>query len=335
MEKIEKILVIGSNSFSGGHCVNYFLENTDAEVIGISRSEEYDSIFLPYLYKKEKKPEKFTFYKLDINKNLKEISDLLDDKKPNVVINFSAQGNVQFSWTNPEDWFRTNCLGIVNLTNMLKDKKYIEKYVHISTPEVYGTTTPNFKENLNHFNPSSPYAASKAAGDLFLITLMKNFNFPVVFTRYANAYGIHQQLYRIIPRSIIYLKMGKKIPLHNGGKQIRSFIHIKDVSSAIHKVVLNGKNGEVYHFSTKLDSISNLVRKICEQTGNEFEKSVEVIEARKEQDLVYDLNCDKAKKDLGWEQKISLDEGISKMVDWINDCWDEIKKQPLEYVHKK
>lgn len=328
---IKKILIIGSNSFSGSHCVNYFLENTDCKVIGISRSQEYSAIFLPYLYNKKKRPTRFSFYQFDINKDLRQIINLIDSEKPEVIINFAAQGNVQYSWTNPEHWFKTNCLGITNLADNLKNKRYIKKYIQVSTPEVYGPCE-NFKESVTYYNPTSPYAASKAAGDLFLFALFKKCGFPVSFIRSTNVYGIHQQLYRIIPRSIIYLKKGWKIPLHNGGKVLRSFVHISDIVDGIFKVIQKGRDGDIYHFSSKPMSIEDLVGKICDKTKADFKNSVEFSAARNP-DFVYDLNCDKAKKELDWKPKFSLDMGIEEVVNWVNNNWVEIVESPLEYIH--
>ncbi len=330
---IKKVLIVGSNSFSGAHLVNYFLENTDCKIVGISRSQEYESIFLPYLYKKKKRPGRFTFYQMDINKDLRQIVNLIDGEKPEVIINFAAQGNVQYSWTNPEHWFRTNCLGIANLADNLKNKKYIKKYIQVSTPEVYGSCE-NFKENASYYNPTSPYAVSKAAGDLFLLALFKKHGFPVSFIRSTNVYGIHQQLYRIIPRSVIYIKRGWKIPLHNNGKVLRSFVHINDITSGIFKVIQKGHDGDIYHFSSKPMSIKDLVGKVCDKTKADFKNSVE-FNAERNPDFVYDLNCEKAKKELDWEPNVSLEDGINEVIDWIGDNWIEILESPLEYIHKE
>lgn len=330
-----KILILGSNSFSGSHMVNYLLENTNVEIIGLSRSPEYSSLFLPYLYKKERSP-RFQIHQLDLNQDFNKIIDLLNKEKPEVVINFAAQGEVRNSWNRPEQWFQTNCLSIVKLTHYIQQQHYLKKYVAISTPEVYGSTAKNIKENFN-FCPSTPYAASKLAGDLFLYTLYKKYNFPVVFTRAANVFGPHQQLYRIIPRTIIYLKMGKKIQLHDGGQAIRSFIHIKDVTAATWKAINQGKNGATYHLSPKNEEINirNLVKLICEMMGHDFEESIEMIEENFGQDAIYSLDSTKARTELSWKPSLSLKEGIKETIFWIEDNWKEIQQQPLDYIHKR
>jgi dTDP-glucose 4,6-dehydratase len=333
---MKNVVIIGSNSFSGSHLVNHILENTNDNVIGISRSAEYKHIFLPYLYKKDK-PKKFQFYQLDLNRDLKKIFSIIDRTKPEIIVNFAAQGEVQHSWEHPDHWFKTNSLGTVNLTNGLKDRDFINKYVHISTPEVYGSCSGVIKEDLNYYNPSTSYAASKASGDLFILSLGKTWNFPFIMIRSTNVYGIHQQLYRIIPRSIIFLKMGKKIMLHGGGEAIKSFIHIRDVVSGIFKAYNHDKTGILYHLSPDNEgySVKKIVKIICEKMGYDFEKSTTNINDRKGQDARYVIDSKKAQNDLDWKPKINLEKGIDEMINWIEENWNVILKEPLEYIHKE
>ena len=330
----EKIAIIGSNSFSGSHMIDFFLGNTDWEIIGISRSPEYPSLFLPYLYKKKRSP-RFRFFRLNINTQLSEIIRLLDRERPEIIVNFAAQGNVQHSWFNPMHWLMTNAIGISNLAFNLKDKNYLERYIQISTPEIYGLCR-NYREDSNCYNPSTPYAVSKVAGDLFLMAMFKKFGFPVSFIRSVNVYGIHQQLYRIIPRTIIFLKKGVPIPLHGGGRAKRSFIHIKDVCQGIHRVILDGKTGEAYHFSGgNTMEIRDLVKLICKKMNRDFEMSTEITKDRADQDPMIDLDCSRAKEELFWQSKIELYNGIDEVIQWISENWNEILKYPFDYVHQK
>lgn len=333
---MKKIAIIGSNSFSGSHCVNYFLGHSAYKILGLSRSPEKMSLFLPYLYKKQRPPaSRFVFHQLDLNEDMDEIIRLLDKERPEVIINFAAQSIVENSWEQPEDWFRTNCLSLVNLTHHLRNKTYLKNYLQISTPEVYGSY--NARENLNYFNPTTPYAASKGAGDLFLVALYKKFGFPVSFVRSANVYGPHQQLFKIIPKAVISIKSHKKIPLHQGGMMSRSFIHIEDVMRGIHKIVLKGSSGgEVYHFSSwKNVTIRDLVSRICEQMGVRFADSVEISAGRPGQDATYRLLFADTRKKLKWEPKIELKQGVDEVITWIDESWDLIKKCPKEYIHKR
>ncbi|MBM3208632.1 MAG: GDP-mannose 4,6-dehydratase, partial [Chlamydiae bacterium] len=163
---MKKVLVIGSNSFSGSDFVDLLLENENYKVIGVSRSLEKESLFLPY---KKRSSVNFTFHQIDLNKDLQKFSAILNDFEPEYIVNFAAQSEVAPSWENPHHWFQTNAVALTNLANMLKDLPYLKKYVHISSPEVYGTCEGNINEEAP-LNPSTPYAASKAAGDLSLFT---------------------------------------------------------------------------------------------------------------------------------------------------------------------
>lgn len=325
----DKYVVIGSNSFSGGWMVDTLMsDNPDNIITGMSRSAEKSELFLPYKFRKNKN---FQFYQIDINTDTQKMFLLLDQIQPKYVINFSAQGEVGTSWKYPSQWFETNALGTVKLCDFLKDKKYLKRYVHISTPEVYGTCN-NASEGAS-INPTTPYAASKAAGDLFIFTLMKQYNFPAVVIRSTNVYGKHQQLYRIIPRACIYLKMGKKIPLQGAGKAVKSYIHIKDVCQGILAALRKGENG-IYHLSPDSSiSIRDLVKKICAILGYDFQDSVEEVSDRPGQDTCYIINSSKARRELNWQPKISLDEGLAEAIKWVSDNYEKIIKEPLEYVH--
>ena len=118
--KFKKIIILGSNSFTGSHFINHLLKNYNCEIVTISRSVEYDPIFLPFLYKKEK-PD-YTFYQLDVNRNHDQICAICDDFEPEVIVNFSAQGEVRNSWKHPLQWYETNCISVVRLTEHLKKK---------------------------------------------------------------------------------------------------------------------------------------------------------------------------------------------------------------------
>lgn len=330
-----KIVVLGSNSFSGSHLVDYLLENTSAEIIGISRSPENDPVFLPYLYQKTRS-QRFRFFQFDINKDRKAILELFDSEKPEIIVNYAAQGEVRTSWKYPEQWFQTNTMAFVGLLTELKDRKYIRKYIQASTPEVYGSCDGRVKENFNYL-PSTPYAVSKAACDMYLVALAKSFNFPVVMTRAANVYGIHQQLYRIIPRTIIYLKLGKTIELHGGGNMKRGFIHIRDDCDAVLKIINSERPSLVYHLSPDdgLRTIRDIVKYICHKTGHDFSRSTRDVDAPVGQDTVYDLDSSLAKRELGWSPKVSFEAGVDETIRWIDDNWDVIKDKPFEYIHKE
>ena len=200
---------------------------------------------------------------------------------------------------------------------------------------MYGSCDGFVNENA-HFNPSTPYAVSRAAGDMSLNTFFENYNFPVVTTRAANVFGAGQQLYRIIPRTILFIKLGKRLQLHGGGLSERSFIHIDDVSRATFKLAEGGKAGETYHISTdRIISIRNLVELICSMMNVEFNDVVEIIGERPGKDSAYLLSSKKINNDVGWTHQISLEQGIQEVINWVDINFDVLKKQAFDYVHKK
>lgn len=330
----EKYFVLGSNSFSGASFVDYLLRG-GAEVLGASRSPEPVQSFLPYRWREwEKRRAHFQFAQLDLNSDTDRILGAIQQFQPEYVVNFAAQSMVAESWLHPEHWYATNVLAIVRLAEGLRTLGFLKKYVHVSTPEVYGTCQGTVTEEAP-FNPSTPYAASRAAGELHLRVLLKNYRFPVVFTRSANVYGPGQQLYRIIPRTILFIKLGRKLQLHGGGRSVRSFIHGRDVADGTLRVCQQAPPGEAYHFSTDLYlSIRELVEKICQRMKVSFEQVVEVVGDRPGKDAAYLLDSTKARKTLEWTDQISLDQGIDETIQWIDQNFDELKNQPFDYIHK-
>ena len=332
MSEKHRIAVIGSNSFSAATFIDFVL-NQGAEVIGMSRSPEPSYVFLPYKWR-EQEPAAFQFHRLDLNHDLDRIMAIIEDCKPEYVVNFAAQGMVAESWDHPEHWFTTNVVSTVRLHDRLRRCSFLKKYVHISTPEVYGTCQGDVKENTA-YNPSTPYAVSRAAGDMSLHTFIQAYQFPAVITRAANVFGPGQQLYRIIPRTILYIKLGEKLKLHGGGSSVRSFIHMRDVADGILRVSRDAPPGEVYHFATRQAiSIRELVEFICQNMGVAFQDHVEIVGERLGKDQAYLLDSTKARSALGWEDKVTLEEGIDETIRWMTDNFEEIKKQPFEYIHK-
>ena len=311
--------------------MDLLLEARQNEVIGISRSPEKRDLFLPY--KRHPDP-KFSFRQLDLNEDMPEILNLLDSFKPEYIVNFAAQSEVAPSWANPGQWFRTNAVAIAELGNHLKQASYLKRYVHISSPEVYGTCVGRVTEE-GPLNPSTPYAASKAAGDLFLFTLVKNYNFPLVMIRSTNVYGAHQQLHKIIPRSVIYIKMGRPIELHGGGLAVKSYLHIRDVSRGELAAMEKGRSGQIYHLSPDQGvSVKDLVHLIAKKMNVPFDKATKAVGERLGQDAAYVIDSTRARKEFAWKPEISLEEGLGGIIDWVEENWEEIQEESLEYVHK-
>jgi len=328
----ERAVVLGSNSFSGSHFVDYLLER-GLDVLGASRSPEPSRVFLPYLWH-EHKAGKFRFEQFDLNRDADKAAKWIGDFRPDYVINFVAQGMVAESWLHPEHWYQTNIVANVQLHDRLRHFDFLKKYVHVSTPEVYGNCRGNVTEEAP-FNPSTPYAASRAGCELHLRTFIRNYRFPVVFTRSANVFGPGQQLYRIIPRTILYILLGRKLPLHGGGHSVRSFIHIRDVADGTLRVARQGRIGEAYHFSTTRNiSIRKVVEMICDTMGETFDDVVEIVDDRPGKDEAYLLDSSKARTCLGWKSEVELEDGIQKTISWVRDNLETLKQQSLDYVHK-
>ncbi|MBT6051405.1 MAG: NAD-dependent epimerase/dehydratase family protein, partial [Candidatus Scalindua sp.] len=164
----DKIFVIGSNSFSGSNFIDYALRD-GATVTGISRSNEAAKVFLPYRWHGEEGIKGFRFYQFDINHDLDSIVELIHEFRPDYVVNFAAQSMVAESWQNPDQWMMTNVVSNVRFHDKLRKCSFLKKYVHVSTPEVYGSCSGLVKENTS-YNPSTPYAVSRAACDMSLMT---------------------------------------------------------------------------------------------------------------------------------------------------------------------
>lgn len=325
-------LIIGSNSFSGSQFVNFLLKNNN-NVLGVSRSDEINEVYLPYKWDNSNLKD-FKFFQIDLNKNLNELTEILNQFKPEYIVNFAAQGMVAQSWESPQDWYQTNVVGQVKLHDVLRKMHFIKKYVHVTTPEAYGSSNGWIKENFN-FSPSTPYAVSRASCDLHLMSFFKAYSFPVVFTRSANVYGPGQQLYRIIPRTMLYARLGKKMQLHGGGLSIRSFIHMDDVSNATYRIALNAELGESFHISTfETISIRSLVEKICSLTGADFDSLVEVSPDRLGKDQAYLLDSNKLRDSLDWSDKVDLNKGLNDTLSWIDKNLETLKKLPQNYIHK-
>lgn len=334
MSKIKKkFLIIGSNSFSGASFINLILSKK-YEIIGVSRSNEIKKEFL--LYRCNQNLKLFKFYKIDINKNKdrNRLYKIIKKFKPHYIINYSAQGMVAQSWAYPEDWYMTNLVSQSILYKNLMKFKFIKKMIHFTTPEVYGSNKKVVKENFN-FKPSTPYAVSRAAMDYHLMNFQKNYGLPIIFTRTANIFGPGQQLYRIIPKTFMCAKKKIKLNLHGGGKSIRSFIYMDDVSKATFLILTKGKIGSTYHISTNsFFSIKSVVKKISSIEKVRFKKLFRNEKDRMGKDHSYRLNSSKLKK-LGWRPEISFELGLNHTKKWIEKNFKFFKTKKLIYRHKK
>ena len=328
---MKRYAVIGSNSFTGSHIVDALLREPDNRVIAISRSPEYKDLFLPY---NPRAASNLQFHQIDIVRSFDSLVELLDAVKPQVVINVAALSEVELSHCLPAQYFETNCLAVVKLCDHLRTCSYLQLYVHISSTEIFGSCDSPATEET-HFNPSTPYAASKAAADMHLGTMLEKFGFPAIIVRSTNVFGTGQQLFKIIPRSVINLKSGRTIELHDGGTAARSFVHIRDLVRGVLMAIERGEPG-IYHFSVPSEQrIVDIVRQICLWMGCDFDTSTRVVNERQGQDARYSLDCSRAKRELGWEPEVSFELGVREVIKWVEEEWGKIQQEPLEYVHRR
>jgi dTDP-glucose 4,6-dehydratase len=328
-----KVVVIGANSFSGQDFVDLLLEEGRDEVLGVSRSAERGPLFLKY--KERQDLSRYRYFQLDLNRDLDALLDLLDAERPEAIVNFAAQSEVAPSWEHPEHWFQTNTVALARMVNHLRRQDYLKRYVHISSPEAYGSCHGIVTEENTPDNPSTPYAASKAAADMINDVYCKQYGFPVLTIRATNVYGARQQLFKIIPRSVIYIKLGKRIQLHGGGTAVKSYIHIRDVSRGELAVLRGGEIGKRYHISPdKGIAVRDVVRLIAEALGVAFKDVTETVGERPGQDAKYEIDSTRIRMTLGWAPRVSFEEGVRDVVDWVQAYWSEIQTQELAYQHK-
>ena len=327
-----KIFIIGSNSFIGSSYVRYLFQNSlEKKIYGCSRNKKKKIKTINFNIQEKN----YFFYRIDLNKNIDDLIRLLKKIKPQIIINFAAQSIVETSWKYPIDWYNTNLISNIKLLDYLKNVDYLDRYIHSSTPEVYGSTSKKIKESFSYY-PNTPYASSKASIDMLLKNYYDQYNFPVIFTRIANIYGPGQQVFKIIPKTILSIKKNKKITLHGGGLSERSFIYSDDVSSALYKIQKKSKAGEIYHISNEDKiSIKNLIKTICKIMNVDYKSFVVNTEERPGKDKVYDLSANKIKNKLGWKTKTELLVGIKKTKLWIDTDFHELKNKKLYYEHEK
>lgn len=312
---IKKILILGSNSFSGNHLVSFLLKK-QFSVIGCSLSNQSNEKFNTLSQLPKKLQNKFKFKKIDINKDLNKLKKLILKNKPNIIIDFLGQGMVAESWDHPHLTFNTNVLSKIKIYNFLINQKFLKKYIKISTPEVFGSahiTSSSYKK----YKPSTPYALSHSTIENYLHLLFKQFSFPVIISRFANFYGPYQKLYRLIPLAIHKANRKEKFFLHGGGTSRRSFIYADDFCEGIYKMINKAKIGECYQFSSKeYLTIKNIVEMIYVKKNLIPEKYIINVKDRPGKDKDYKIYDKDTRKHLKWKNKTSINKGINEVNEW-------------------
>jgi len=272
-----------------------------------------------YLLNEFKKYPNFSFVHCDIN-DLKFLYDC------DYVINTAAETHVGNSIANSDDFIHSNINGVHNLLELIKNHRgeNVSKPIllHFSTDEVYGDIEEGAHTETDLLKPSNPYSATKAAADMLVMAWGRTYNLPYIIVRPTNNYGIGQYIEKLIPKACKYLKLGKKIPLHNNGTPIRNWLHAQDTADAIITIVESGVKNEIYNICGGFEQ-NNLetVKKICilyNKNIEELDKYVDLSCIRPGQDVRYALDDSKLKK-LGWESKKQFDDELITIIEYYKN----------------
>ena len=307
-----KLLVTGGLGFIGSNFILKILNekqknsvvNVDAELFG-SNHQNLESV---------KNHENYRFVKGNItNRHLME--DLISEC--DAVVNFAAESFVDRSIADANPFLVSNIRGTFTILDIIKEQK--KRLVQISTDEVFGSLESTTAKENSRFNPSSPYAATKAAAELLINSYSVTYGSDVIITRCTNNYGPRQFTEKLIPKTILLANQNKKIPIYGNGKNIRDWIFVDDHCDAVLMALLNGRTGESYNISAnnEVDNIT-IVQKIL-KIMNKSEDLIEFVEDRPGHDFRYSMNSKKISNELGWKTKTSFDEGLRKTVDWYLD----------------
>lgn len=321
--------ILGAGGSFGIHTAFYLLDHAEpTKVIGIGRNPLRPEPFSLGIEKRKN----FKYHAFHITYEMDAVLELLDKEKPQVIINYAAQGEGAVSWKKSWRFFETNSMALAKLSEELMSRDYLERFIQIGTSELYGSVDFAAKETTP-IQPTSPYAASKAAFDMYLLSVTRFQKFPMNIIRPSNAYCSGQLLHRVIPKTVICGLTGRKLPLQGGGRAEKSYIHARDLARAIHLVSEKAPLGTVYNAGPKdPTSIRRVVELTAQALGIPFEQLCEVTEDRLGQDSRYWLDSSAIKKDVGWEPLVSWEEGLQEMVDWGRKYIDQLRDWPMDYV---
>jgi dTDP-glucose 4,6-dehydratase len=264
----------------------------------------------------------FYFQKTDIC-NKSHVEAIIKDKKINAIVNFAAESHVDRSIDSSFEFLNTNVMGTQNLLEIAR-KHHIQRFLQVSTDEVYGAIPTGSWEEEEPLKPNSPYSASKAGADLLVLAFGKTYGMNVGITRCCNNYGPRQFPEKLIPLFVSNLIDNNRVPIYGDGKQVREWIHVDDHCRAVAAVLANGKPGEIYNIAGS-DEFQNIeiARKILSYFNKPEEEAIEFVTDRKGHDIRYSLTGNKVRAELGVEPKIDFEEGLRETIDWYikNQSW--------------
>jgi dTDP-glucose 4,6-dehydratase len=309
-----KILVTGGAGFIGSNFIRYQLENYDDQIINVDKLSYAGN--LDNLKAVENSPN-YEFKKMDICN--KEKIDQIMHQGIDYIVNFAAESHVDRSIEDPSVFVKTNIEGTQNLLDLAL-KFGVKRFVQISTDEVYGSLGPEgkFKED-SPLNPSSPYAASKAAADLLVKSYAKTYELPVNITRSSNNFGPYQYPEKLIPLFIINALQNEKLPLYGDGSNIRDWIYVKDHCRAIDLVMRRGDSGEIYNIGANNEKSNLEITQKILSLLSKSELLIKHVEDRKGHDYRYAVDTSKIKNELGWKVEYDFEQAVEKTLNWYLD----------------
>jgi dTDP-glucose 4,6-dehydratase len=251
-------------------------------------------------------------------------------EKTDAVINFAAESHVDRSISGAEDFVQTNILGVQVLLDSIKSSKRKIRFLQVSTDEVYGSIKSGSWTEESPLQPNSPYAASKASGELLARSYNRTHGMDVVITRCSNNYGTHHFPEKLIPLFITHLIEGKKVPLYGTGVNVRDWLHVDDHCRGIYAVLMNGRSGEVYNIGGGRELTNNELTTLILRAMGGDETSIEYVEDRKGHDLRYSVNWTKANRELGYEPQVKFEAGLEETIQWYRDneaWWKPLKNR--------
>ena len=314
---MKKVIVTGGLGFIGSNLIDLLLRK-NFYVINVDKAT-YSSSY--YNVKEFKNSKKYKFIKLDI-KN-KKFENILFKYKPHGIFNLAAETHVDRSIDNPDSFIQSNIVGVYNLLESFKNfsKTNKSKLIHVSTDEVYGDILNGRSHEKYPYQPSSPYAASKAASDHLVSSYVRTYGLSAIVTNCSNNYGPKQHPEKLIPKLIYNILNNKPLPIYGKGTNSREWIYVKDHCEALIKVFLKGKIGEFYNIGSN-KNMNNLevTKKLISNSkklvklGNKVK--INFVKDRPGHDIRYALNSNKIKKKLGWQPKTNFSKGIKLTLDW-------------------